>query len=99
MLHPSRDCLEVGEGATQPAIGDVGHVAAGRICLDRLLSLLFRTHEEDRSPPGDQVAHPVIGGAQLLDCLLQVDDMDTVTFGKDEASHSRVPALSLMTEV
>ena len=25
--------------------------------------------------------------------------MDTVTFGKDEASHSRVPALSLMTEV
>ena len=48
---------------------------------------------------GGQVADELLGLAEQLDRLAQVDDVDAVALAEDELLHLRVPALRLVAEV
>src|SRR5690606_1689714 len=43
--------------------------------------------------------HQLLCGLELAQRLLQVDDMDPIALGEDEAAHLGVPATGLMPEV
>src|SRR5699024_10335211 len=63
------------------------------------LGLLLGAHEENRAAVSDGVLDEGIGAIDILQGLLQVDDVDPVTFGEDETLHLRVPPTGLMPEV
>ena len=91
--------LEVGEHAAQPALVDEGHPDAGRLLGDRLLGLLLGAHEHDRAALGHGVLDERVAGVDVGQRLLQVDDVDAVALGHDEALHLGVPATGLVPEV
>jgi hypothetical protein len=91
--------LEVREHAAQPALVDEGHPHAGRLVVDRFLGLLLRADEEDGPAVGDRLLHEVVGAVHVGQRLLQVDDVDAVALGEDEATHLGVPAPGLVAEV
>ena len=91
--------LEVGEHAAQPALVDVGHPDAGRLLGDRLLGLLLGAHEHHGAALGDGVLDERVGAVDVGQRLLQVDDVDAVALGHDEALHLGVPATGLVPEV
>ena len=94
------DRLEVRERAAEPARGDVGHAAARRLDLDRLLRLLLRADEEHRLAVATATAaREVHRLLEQRDGLLEVDDVDAVALGEDVALHARVPAVGLVSEV
>src|SRR6476661_4822856 len=97
--EPLGDRVEVGEHAAQPAVVDVGHPDARRLVGDRLLSLLLGADEEDRAAVGDRLPHELVGVVDVRQRLLQVDDVDPVALGHDEALHLGVPASGLVPEV
>ena len=102
LLHPLQPLvhrLEVGEHAAQPAVVDVRLADPGRLLGDRLLRLLLGADEEDVATLGDGVAHVRVRLLDVLEGLAQVDDVDTVALGEDEALHLRVPAAGLVPEV
>ena len=91
--------LEVGEHAAQPALVDVGHPDAGRLLGDRLLGLLLGAHEHHGAALGDGLLDEGVRAVDVGQRLLQVDDVDAVALGHDEALHLRVPATGLVSEV
>ena len=91
--------LEVGEHAAQPALVHVGHADAGRLLGDGLLGLLLGADEQDRAAVGDGLLDELVGAVDVGQRLLQVDDVDAVALGEDEALHLRVPATGLVPEV
>ena len=91
--------LEVGEHAAEPALVDVGHPDAGRLLGDRLLGLLLGADEHDRAALGDGVLDERVAAVDVGQRLLQVDDVDAVALGHDEALHLGVPATGLVPEV
>src|SRR5436309_181994 len=91
--------VEVRESAAQPAGVDIGHPAAGRFLRDRLLRLPLRPYEEDRLPLRGLLDDEARGRAELLQCPLQVDDVDAVALAENVALHLRVPPVRLMAEV
>ena len=93
------DRLEVGEHATEPALVDVGHADAGSLLGDGLLRLLLRTHEEDGAAVSDRLLDELVRAVDVAQRLLQVDDVDAVALGEDEALHLGVPAAGLVPEV
>ena len=99
VVDAALDGVGVGEGAAEPAGGDVGHAAAFGFGLDGFLGLTFGADEEDGVPVSDQVADEVAGLLQAFDGLLEVDDVDAVAFGEDEFLHLGVPAAGLVAEV
>ena len=98
-LQPLVHGLEVGEHAAEPALVDVGHADAGRLLGDRLLGLLLGADEQDRAAVGDGLLDELVGAVDVGQRLLQVDDVDAVALGEDEALHLRVPATGLVPEV
>ena len=98
-LNTGADGLEVGQHTAQPAVVDVKHVAALGFGFYRFLGLLFGADEQDALAFHRDVADESISFINLADCLLQVDDVDAVTFGEDVLRHLRVPPAGLMTEV
>ncbi len=90
---------EVGEHATEPTLVDVRHADARRLLGDGLLGLLLRTHEHDGAAVGDGLLDELVGAVDVRQRLEQVDDVDAVALGEDEALHLRVPATGLVTEV
>ncbi len=93
------DRLEVGEHATEPALVDVGHPHAGGLLGHRLLRLLLGADEEDRAAVGDGLLDELVRTVDVAERLLEVDDVDAVALGEDEALHLRVPATGLVPEV
>ena len=91
--------LEVGEHAAEPALVDVGHADAGGLLGDGLLGLLLGADEQDRAAVGDGLLDELVGAVDVGQRLLQVDDVDAVALGEDEALHLRVPAAGLVPEV
>ena len=91
--------LEVGEHAAQPALVDVGHPDAGRLLGDGLLGLLLGADEHHGAALGDGLLDEGVGAVDVGQRLLQVDDVDAVALGHDEALHLRVPATGLVPEV
>ena len=97
--EPLGDRLEVGEHATEPAVVDVGHADAGRLLGDRLLRLALGADEEDGAAVGDGLPDELVRVVDVGQRLLQVDDVDAVALGHDEALHLGVPATGLVPEV
>ncbi len=93
------DSAEVGQHAAQPALVDVGHPDPGGLLGDGLLGLLLRTDEEDGAAVGDGLLDELVGAVDVRQRLEQVDDVDAVALGEDEALHLRVPAAGLVPEV
>ena len=91
--------LEVGEHATEPALVDVGHPDPGRLLGDGLLRLLLGADEQHLAAAGDGVLDERVGAVDVGQRLLQVDDVDAVALGEDEALHLGVPATGLVPEV
>src|SRR5262245_41190401 len=99
MVNAALDRREVGERATEPAAVYVGHAAARRFGIDRLLRLLCGAHDEDRAGMCDDPREPLNRLFQAAHRLLEVDDVNAVALGKNEGLHSRVPASRLMPKV
>ena len=90
---------EVGEHAAQPALVDVGHADALGLLGHGGLGLLLGSDEQDVAAASDDLLDEVVGGVDALNGLLEVDDVDAVALGEDEALHLGVPATSLVPEV
>ncbi len=63
-LHGRNSALdgdEVGESATQPALGDIGHAAALGFLANAVLRLALGAHEHNHAATGHQVTHGVGG--------------------------------------
>src|SRR5205823_8993751 len=66
---------------------------------DGFLGLLLRADEEHAAAVGDGLLDELVRAVDMRQRLLQVDDVDAVALGEDEALHLRVPAPGLMPEV
>src|SRR5215207_5026611 len=98
-LQPPVDGLEVGEHAAQPALVHVRHPDPGRLLGDRLLGLLLGADEHHRAAVRDGLLDELVRAVDVGQRLLQVDDVDAVALGEDEALHLRVPTAGLVPEV
>ena len=78
---------------------DVGHAHALCFFLDRLLGLLLGAHEQDGAAVCDGLLDEFVCLIDVGQRLLQVDDVDAVAVGEDEATHLRVPTTRLVAEV
>jgi hypothetical protein len=75
------------------------HARAGRFFFYRLLRLFFGADEKDSAFVSGYRFNEVVGFLDLFNCLLQVDNVDAVSFGEDKPCHFGVPAARLVTEV
>src|SRR5205807_3538924 len=66
---------------------------------DRLLCLLLGADEQHTAALGDRVLDEVERLLDVVEGLAQVDDVDPVALGEDEALHLRVPPPGLVSEV
>ena len=98
-LKALEDRREVGEHAAEPALVDVGHPDPGRLVGDCLLALLLGADEHDRAAMSDGLLDVLVRLIDVGERLLEVDDVDAIALGDDEALHLRVPATGLMSEV
>ena len=102
VTEPSQAALdrgEVGEKTAQPALIDEEHTAALRFLGDDVLRLSLRADEEHGLAVGRQVRDELLRVAELLDRLVQVEDVDSVSLAEDEFLHLRIPPLRLVAEV
>ena len=90
---------EVGEQAAEPALVHEEHAAALRFLGDDVLGLALGADEQDRAAFGGEAGDELLGLAEQLHRLAQVDDVDAVPFAEDVFLHLRVPALRLVAEV
>ena len=96
---PRRHRVEVGQQAAEPALVDVGHLAAVGPFFDRAARLLLGADEEHRAAAAGQLAGEAARVLQQRLGLDEVDDVDPVQLAEDVAAHVRVPATGLMAEV
>ena len=96
---PSADGGKVGEHAAQPSCVDIESACALCLFLDGFLRLLFGADEQNVLALGCQLTNEAVCFFELLDALLQVDDVDTVSLGEDVLRHLGVPSSGLVTEV
>src|SRR3989304_512203 len=82
-----------------PGWVDRGRRGAPRLLANGVLRLFLRADEEDLAPRGHRLPDEAIGLLDQRHRLLQVDDVDAVPFGEDEAGHLGIPAARLMAEV
>ena len=94
-----RNGLEVGQHATQPAVVDVRHLTALSFGLYCFLSLLLGAYEEDGAAVSDGLLDKLVSLIDVGQSLLEVNDVNAVTVGQDEALHLGVPAAGLVSEV
>jgi len=98
-FHALLDGDEVGQGAAHPAVGHVVLVGLGGFGGHGFLGLALGTDEQHLAAVGHGVDHLVIGHAEQLHGLLQVDDMDAVAGAEDVRTHLGVPTTGLVTEM
>jgi hypothetical protein len=99
VTQPGQDGGEVGERAAHPALVHKRHARAGRFFGDRVLRLLLGANKQHRFAFGCLLANEVHGFVEAAHGLLQVDDVDSVAFSKNERPHAGIPAACLMAEV
>ncbi len=91
--------VPVGEHTAQPAGSHIGHATTRGFGLDGILGLALGTYEKNGSPISDHITHNTIGRIQRLDGLLQINDVDVITFRKNVRFHLRVPLVGAMPKV
>src|SRR5688572_4672183 len=93
------DGLEIGEHAAQPALVHEGHLATASFLLHSLARRALGADEQHFAAVRDHAAHEPgrfrVHGLRLL----EVDDMDLVSFAENERSHLRVPEAGLVSEM
>ena len=89
----------IGEEAAEPALVHVEHLAAGGFFGDGFLRLALGADEEYRLSLRRHFDYIPGRVLEKFQGLLQVDDVDTVTFAKDVFLHLWIPALGLVPEV
>ena len=90
---------EIGEHAAQPTFIDIELVATGSFFLHGILRLFLGADEKDRSAGSCDFTQESVCFFYFLYSLLQVDDVDAVSFGENETCHFRIPTTGLMTKV
>ena len=90
---------EVGEHTAQPTLTDVGHTDTASLLVNGFLRLLLGTDEQDGAAVGDRLLDELVGPVDVGQRLLEVDDVDAVALGEDEALHLGVPTTGLVPEV
>src|SRR5699024_4948926 len=98
-LQTTAHRAKVGQHAAQPALVHVRHTHPGGLLGDGLLGLLLRADEQDGAAVGDGLLDELVRTVDVLQGLQQVDDVDAVAHGEDEALHLRVPTPGLVPEV
>ena len=93
------DRLEVGEQAAEPALGDVQRAGALGFALHDARELRLGADEEDVLAAQDDVARELLRELDLPKRLLQIDDVDAVALGENEAAHLGIPTAGLVPEV
>src|SRR5207302_103938 len=88
-----------GEQSAQPALVYVIHLAACGLFRHRFLRLAFGTDEQYVLSLRGHLAHESGRVLKHLQGLLQVDNVDSVTFAEDVFLHLWIPALGLVPEV
>src|SRR5205085_822753 len=91
--------LEVGEEAAQPPLGDEHRAAALRFVLDDVDELPLGADEENVVAAENHFPRQLLRQIELAKRLLQIDDVNPVALGEDEAAHFRVPTTRLVSEV
>jgi hypothetical protein len=98
-LDRAADGLEIGEHAAQPTLVDVGHVATLRFFLHSFARGTLGADEQHLAAVRHNALHEVrsvrVHGLRLL----EVDDVDLVSFAENERSHFRVPETGLMSKM
>ena len=67
--------------------------------LDDAGELRLGADEEDVLAAQDDVARELLRELELTQRLLEIDDVDPVALGEDEAAHLGIPATGLVPEV
>jgi len=98
-LHTVANGTEIGERAAEPAIHHVGHAGTRGGFLYFLLGLLLGADEQDRTAIENDLVEKSAGDFDLGEGLVEVDNVNSVTRGKNEFFHLGVPPLGLMTEM
>jgi hypothetical protein len=89
----------VGEQSAQPALVDIVHRAAAGFLGDGFLRLALRAHKEHVLALGCHFTNEPRRVLEHLQGLLQVDNVNSVSFAEDVFFHLRIPALGLVPEV
>ena len=98
-LQSSLDGLEVGHHTAQPTCVYIVSAGTGRFFLYGITSLLLGTDEQNALALSGQITNEHVSFLKLLYGLLQVDNVDAVSFGENVRSHFRVPSSCLVTKV
>ena len=91
--------VEISEGASQPAFGDVMLAASFGRFPHRFLGLLFGAHEEHLPALAHRPSEKIAGGFQLGEGFAEVNDMNPVARFKDELLHLGIPSFGLVSEM
>ena len=99
LLHSLADGLEVGEHATGPALGHIGHIYGCCLFGNDFLGLLLSSYKKNQTASlGDGLE----GFSSLVNLgygLVEVDDVDSVTLHENIGSHCRIPFTLEVAEV
>ena len=98
-LHRLANRFVVREHATQPALTDKRHFATHRVSANRFTSGTLGAYKQDGAAIGDSRLNERACFARQWKALFEVDNVDFVTFAKDERCHLGVPVTGLMTKV
>jgi hypothetical protein len=70
-----------------------------RFFNDRLLGLFLGAYKKDVFVPGSRVLNEIVGFFEHFQCLLQIDNVDTVSRPENVRFHLGVPAFCLVSEM
>ena len=98
-LYTACDSCEVRQHPAKPTFIYIRHPAQLCCTRYRVLRLLLCAHEENAPSVGHHVPHERISQIDPMQCLVQVDDVNTVALSENKALHLRVPAPGLVPEV
>ena len=91
--------FEVGEHAPQPTLRDVIHAAPCGFCFHDVDGLTLGAHKEDRFSGRNGIPDKVIGVEKEFGGLLQINEINAVSFSEEIRLHFGIPAIGLMPKM
>ena len=90
---------EVGQHSTQPAVIYIRHSHAGSLLSNCFLRLLLRPDKHDAATMGHGLLNIFVCTINISKRLLQINDVNAIALGENEALHLGIPTTGLMPEV